>query len=254
MKNENIIEHNTEENSDNIDKSIKSDTSPFDIIIKENTEIDLIPKSGKYDYVFIFLHGFSEKIKDYIEIFNKNDGPIPENFKIILPSAPIIHVTRINSKAISWFDTKGKDNDVILESDYVFEEIDKAGDKIKQLIINEAKKLDNDFSKIFLGGFSQGACLAYHVALSFDYTLGGLISFCGIPNTKTKIKENNNKLNILSIAAEKDVYFPLEYLKKQTFDILGNFKNLKFKILLGEEHSVSKVGLEETKKYIKSLI
>ena len=245
MKNENIKERNTEENSDNIDKSIKLDTSPFDIIIKENTEIDLIPKSGKYDYVFIFLHGFSEKIKDYIEIFNKNDGPIPENFIIILPSAPIIHVTRINSKAISWFDTKGKDNDVILESDYVFEEIDKAGDKIKQLIIDEAKKLDNDYNKIFLGGFSQGACLSYHVALSFDYTLGGLISFCGIPNTKTQIKENNKKLNILSIAAENDVYFILDYLKNLTFTVSANFRDSQFKILLGEEQSVSEVGLEE---------
>ena len=214
----------------------------------------MIPKSGKYDYVFIFLHGFSEKIKDYIEIFNKNDGPIPENFKIILPSAPIIHLTRINSKAISWFDTKGKDNDVILESDYVFEEIDKAGDKIKQLIIDEAKKLDNDFSKIFLGGFSQGACLAYHVALSFDYTLGGLISFCGIPSSKTQIKENRNKLNILSIAAGKDVIFPLDYLQNLTFNALGSFTKLHFKVLPDEKHSVSKVGLEETKKFIKLLI
>ena len=254
MNDENITEQKIKENSDEIDKSTKSDISPFDIITKENSEIDLIPKSGKYDNVFIFLHGLSEKIKDYIEIFNKKDGPIPASFKIVLPSAPIQYVSKIDSKTISWYDTKGKYNDVILESDIVFEDMDKAGDNIKKLIINEAKKINNDYSKIFLGGFSQGACLAYHVALSFDFTLGGLISFCGIPNSKTQIKENRNKLNILSIAAGKDYIFPFEYLKNLTFNILGNFTKLQFKELPDEKHSVSKVGLEETKNFIKLLI
>ena len=136
----------------------------------------------------------------------------------------------------------------------VFEDMEKSGDRIKQLIKDEVKNVNNDYSKIFVGGFSQGACMSFHIGLSFEYTLGGIVTFCGIPVSKTQIKENRGDLNILSIAGGKDIYFPLDYLKNQTYNILQNFTKLNFMPFENEEHAVTKVGLEEVKKYIKSLI
>ena len=45
--------------------------SPFNRINKQNNDIYLIPKSGKYKYVFIFIHGLYASPKTYIDLFDK---------------------------------------------------------------------------------------------------------------------------------------------------------------------------------------
>ena len=56
--------------------------------------------------------------------------------------------------------------------------------------------------------------MSYHIGLSIEFTLGGIVCFCGIPVSKTQIREKRDKeLNILTIAGGKDIYFPLDYLK-----------------------------------------
>ena len=50
----------------------------------------------------------------------------------------------------------------------------------------------------------------------------------------------------------KDIYFPLDYFENQTYTVLQNFTNLKIIPFPNEEHAVTKVGLDEVKKYIKS--
>ena len=97
--------------------------------------------------------------------------------------------------------------------------------------------------------------MSYHIGLSFEFTLGGIVCFCGIPVSKTQIRENWDKeLNILTIAGGKDIYFPLDYLKNQTENILQNFEKLILKEYPNEEHTVTTVGLEDTKNYIAFLI
>ena len=73
-----------------------ADESPFEVKIIDEKETQLIPKSGKYDYIFIFMHGLFGKPEEYLETFNKKDGPIPDNFKIILPCASVEFVSRLN--------------------------------------------------------------------------------------------------------------------------------------------------------------
>ena len=236
----------------NSDDSNKQDELPFKKVIKEDSCIHLVPKSGKYDYIFIFMHGLFGKGEEYVETFNKKDGPIPENFKIILPTAHSVYVSRLEFNTTSWFDLKGINNDVIKEKDMDFDDMEISGNLIKHLINEEVKNVNNDYSKIFIGGFSQGACMSYHIGLSFEHTLGGLLNFCGIPVTKTQIYENRENLNILTIAGGKDIYFPLDYFENQTYTVLQNFTNLTIIPFPNEEHAVTKVGLDEVKKYIKS--
>lgn len=56
-----------------------SDNSPdeiiFNKIVRNDSQIDLIPKSGKYEYVFIFMHGLFGRPEIYVDTFNKKDGP-----------------------------------------------------------------------------------------------------------------------------------------------------------------------------------
>ena len=128
-------------------------------------------------------------------------------------------------------------------------------ERIKQIIEKEVKNVQNNYTRIFVGGFSQGACMSYHIGLSFEHTLGGIIPFCGIPINKTQIKEENiEKLNIFGILGGEDIYINLNYALKQTFKVLANFKKLKIEIFKNEYHEVKEVELEYVKIFIKSLL
>lgn len=78
---------------------------------------------------------------------------------------------------------------------------------IIDIIKQEAKTYyDNDYSRIFLGGFSQGCALTYLIGLTFQEILGGLIGFSGIVaplfHSMLKADENMEKFKI-SLKAEK---------------------------------------------------
>ena len=63
--------------------------SPFKRLIKNKNDIILMPKSGKYDYVYIFMHGLFTSPSKYVDFFDNGKSPIPSNFKVIMPCAPI---------------------------------------------------------------------------------------------------------------------------------------------------------------------
>ena len=236
------------------DEKSDDDKYPFEPKKIDDTETHLIPKSGKYDYIFIFMHGLFGNPEEYIETFNKKDGPIPDNFKIILPRASVEFVSRLNMSTTSWFDLEGNDGDVIVEEDMNVTDMDKSADRIEKIIENEVKNVNSNYSRVFIGGFSQGACMSFHIGLRFKYTLGGIVTFCGIPISKTQIKEGRENLNILSFIGGKDIYLPYNYTKPQYAKILKDFTNLKLKPYDDEEHAVAESELKEVPDFIKSLI
>ena len=144
---------------------------------------------------------------------------------------------------------------VIVEEDINFNDMDKSADRIKQIINNEVKNVQGDYKRIFVGGFSQGACLSYHIGLSFEHTLGGIIPFCGYPVSNTTINEENKKdLNIFTVLGGEDIFVNLDYTLNQTLTLLSEFKKLKIEIFRDEEHAVKDYELEYVKTFIKSLI
>jgi predicted esterase len=228
--------------------------SPFNRINKNNSDIILIPKSGKYDYILIWMHGLACTPKDDVDHFDKKDGPVPSNFKIILPCAPTAYVTKLNQNTTSWFNLLGG-MEPIEEKDVVFEDLDESGNRIKRLIEDEVKNVNNDYKRIFVGGFSQGACMSYHIGLSLEHSLGGIIPFNGFPVSKTKIFDDNfDNLNVFSVFGGEDIVMKLDYVYNQVLTILSKLKNLKIEIFKNESHSLNDYELEYVKVFIKSLL
>ena len=115
--------------------------------------------------------------------------------------------------------------------------------------------MQNNYKRIFIGGFSQGACMSYHIGLSFEHTLGGIIPFCGIPVTQTQIKEDNiENLNIFAIFGGQDIFIKLDYAVNHTLTVLSDFKKLKVEIFKDGPLEVKEVELEYVKTFIKSLL
>ena len=82
----------------------------------------------------------------------------------------------------SWFDIMGENNVVFVEEDNNFDDMDENANRIKEITRNEVKSVGVDYKRIFIGGFSQGACLPYHIGLNFEHTLGGIILLCVMPD------------------------------------------------------------------------
>ena len=241
-------------NSDSNPENNSSNESPFDKIEKES-EIHLVPKSGKYDYVLIFMHGLTGNSTENLDKFDKKDGPIPDTFKIILPCAPRAYVTRLNGVTNSWFNILRNDTIESTEEVVVFEDMVANSERIKQIIEQEVKNVGNNYTRIFIGGFSQGAMMSYHIGLSFEHTLGGIIPFCGFPITKTQIYPDNiEKLNIFGILGGNDIYVNFDYAINKTLTVLSGFKKLKIEIFKDEPHQVKDVELDYVKIFIKSLL
>jgi lysophospholipase-2 len=129
----------------------------------------MIPNSGKYSNVLIFMHGLGDTADGWASMMpslNLHDT------KFILPTASSIPIS-INGGARmpGWFD--------IYELSMAAKEdrdgFAKSSNRIKSII---QKELDNgiDSNKIIIGGFSQGGAVALHVSLRAEYQLGGCVA------------------------------------------------------------------------------
>ena len=135
----------------------------------------------KYTHSFIMLTGFTMKAKDmmyYTQYINKF---IPKDIKInyIFPKPPVRKITCYDgTKYNAWFDyinemVENEDDDI--NSEHLLEQCD----RIHDILDKEVKKYNGDYSKLFLLGYSQGACLALDSGLSYHKKIGGVIGFKG---------------------------------------------------------------------------
>lgn len=233
----------------------ESSSTSFKKETKKDGTICLTPSSGKYNYILVFLHGLFQTPQNIVNKFINSIGAFP-NFKIILPSAPMRETTPAGGKKLnSWYDIKRSavDKSPIKEEEMNFNQFDESSQKIKKLLNEEVKALNGDYSKIYLGGYSQGACLTFDIGLSFNYQLGGIFSFCGMPFKHTKInRKNKEKLNICVGLGSNDNYFPLKQTKNQIKSLIGERKTLKIKEYKNQAHELSQSGINDMGNYIKN--
>ena len=230
--------------------------SPFKRISKPNNYIELIPKSKKYDYVYIFMHGLFTSPSKYVDFFDRPNPPIPPNFKIIMPCAPVQNADFNQGRpTTSWFNISTKYGGVIYEDTINYKQLEESSNRIKNIINEEAKLLNNDYSKIFVSGFSQGSYLSFYIGLSFEHLLGGIACFCGMPLTKTKIVENNRKnLNIFAAFGVKDGFVEISFAREQMKKLLGNNNNVVMKEYKNYEHQVYEEELKDMNKFLLNII
>ena len=119
---------------------------------------------------------------------------------------------------------------------------DKTFDGMNDLI-NKIQKRGYSSSKIFLIGFSQGACLAIDFALRLPFSIGGIVAIAGFIKFKERFVEevskescdtpillmHGNQDNIIPIKAGKTAY---NILHERGYPIYFESYNAKHKIPL----------------------
>jgi len=175
-----------------------------------NTNKSLVvePKNN-YSNCIIFLHELNDKAKHFKDLFEKINFKKKNSTKLIFMPAPNIEIVNNNNinQVKEWYDANIIDKNLPKLDN--FEEETKSIDIIKEIINQEAKLLNGNYSKIIIGGFSQGASLSLYTGNTEEHLLGGAIFLYG-----NYINENKNKLNAFLLHRKNDKIIPFSYQEK----------------------------------------
>ncbi|KAH6646384.1 Phospholipase/carboxylesterase/thioesterase [Truncatella angustata] len=127
------------------------------------------------DSTIIFLHGLADNSRNWVHLAHKmHEDTALQNTKFILPDAEERKVTLWNKHGESmpawfniptWNDTASENNDQ--------EGLEASRGILLSLVKAETDEYGIPPSRIFLGGFSQGGCVALFTAVTATLSLGG---------------------------------------------------------------------------------
>lgn len=121
----------------------------------------------------IFMHGLGDTAAGWSELLQLLEtSQLHETTSLLLPTAPIRPVTlNLGMRMNAWSDIRGLRDTATEDKEGLM--ASKA--RIDKIIESEVKK-GIDPSRIVVGGFSQGGAMAYLVALTSPYKLGGILA------------------------------------------------------------------------------
>lgn len=137
--------------------------------------ISVTKGSKEYEKVLIMLHGGGSDGESWKKSYDYGWFGDSTNIKLVFPTSPLDgHVWYKSFKKPEC----GLDDDCA----YDIPSIKEVGAHIEALIKHEAKPLNDDYKKVYLGGFSQGAQMTMYTQLAqIDFALGGAIVMDGYP-------------------------------------------------------------------------
>ena len=197
----------------------------------------MAPASGTYKYSLIWLHGMNMQVQKFYNIFLSDEMiNLLADFRIILPQAPVAPVTVEGKSVYSWFNVTERKFGKPFDELFGRQEIINNAKTISDLVDVEAKSLGGDYSKVFVGGFSQGCALALYVGLSIPHKLGGVIGYAGYFFEISP--ELSSDKNLLIIHGHKDKIRPWTQVE-HTYQPLQNKENVKFLFFDGMGHDMN---------------
>ncbi len=155
-------------------------------------------------YILFIIHGYGDSGGGILQAF---DGFIEDfdKFLLIAPDAPNAHGY---SNGYEWFNLEEAYADRS-QVETVFAKGVNDVIYLQQFIESEAKKYNLPFNKVFLAGFSQGAFIVNHLALTSTIPFAGIISLSGGVSLKglemAKINPVNNLNEFCIIHGAKDI-------------------------------------------------
>lgn len=210
----------------------------------------ILTPSSHPERTLIFIHGLGDNADSISSVFTECDS-VPANTKIICVQSPFANVSKFNQPMNSWFDIKAN---LYQKSGYSISDVKTNSKPIIDLIETEAKFYKSNYSKIFIGGFSQGCCMSLYIAFSFKSQLGGVIALSGV--LFPEISENESLLlshKSLPIFIGHGTNDDMVNYEKamQSYTAIKTFPKISFNIVHYEGHWVY---YEKEYKLIKAFI
>lgn len=188
---------------------------------------------------------------------NSKTNPVSESTKVILLTAPDRSVTiNFGMEMPSWFDYKQL-GFTSLDESINCEELKESQERVTKVINDEVtNNLNGDYSKLFIGGFSQGAALSLYTAFELHENLGAVVCLSGhqlYENPDSQISDSKKSIPVFAYHGEDDPLLPFAIafpfftdLKKAGFDIHHYSE-------AGLAHSLSNNELKKLKEFFAKI-
>lgn len=225
--------------------------------LKSGDDIEVLPPfilnstSGNHTHTVIFMPGLSNIPEHFNNTFsNKMQFTKKKDTTIIILRSPLAHVTALNGKNYSWFDTYNIPLDDF--SDINLDELKKSAKVLEKVVNNEVNILGGDYSKIIVGGHSQGASIALYQAYTTNKTYGGIFSFSGILPPGDI---NNDKRNLSAWVGygDKDNIIIPSFMER-SLQRIKDFEGLNITIYANHDHKVSTQEAKDAAKFLDKII
>ena len=220
-------------------------------------EIQILPPlifnstSGNHTHTIIFMPGFSNQPEDFRNTFvNKIQFTKKKDTTIIILRSPLTYVTAIKSKHYSWFDAYKTHLDDF--SSINFEDLKKSAKVLEQVVNNEVNILNGDYSKIIVGGHSQGAIISLYQAYTTNKTYGGIFAFSGVL-PPGDISDDKRKMKSWIGYGDKDNVIAPSFME-QTFERIKEFEGVEMHIYPNHTHYVKTEEAKDAAKFLDKII
>jgi predicted esterase len=224
---------------------------------QEKDEIQILPPlifnstSGNHTHTIIFMPGFSNQPEDFRNTFvNKIQFSKKKDTTIIILRSPLTYVTAIKSKHYSWFDAYKTHLDDF--SSINFEDLKKSAKVLEQVVNNEVNILNGDYSKIILGGHSQGAMISLNQAYTSNKIYGGVYAFSGIL-PPGDISDDKRKMKAWIGYGDKDDVISLSFINK-TLSRIAHFEGVEIHVYPNHKHYIKTIEAKDAAKFLDKII
>ncbi|GAA5919490.1 hypothetical protein JCM1841_002232 [Sporobolomyces salmonicolor] len=218
----------------------------------------VIEALGKHTATIIFSHGLGDSAQGWIPLARSLSAKKPfQHIRWVLPTAPMQPVTiNMGMRMTSWFDIQDLgDGNLKAEDD--------KGMLASVRTINSliSKEVDEGIpsERVIVGGFSQGAVIAYLTALTSERKLAGVVCLSGFLGMADKIKsmmtDYATKLPVFHGHGTADQVVQYKWGKESVEKLkeLG-FKDIEFKSYPGMPHSFCDAEQKDLEAFLTKVL
>ncbi|XP_071648459.1 lysophospholipase-like protein 1 [Temnothorax longispinosus] len=222
------------------------------------SQANVVQATRKHTATVFFFHGSggtAEDLKEWVDIVNREKLQFP-HIKLIYPSAPSQPYTPINGMMQNvWFDRIAISNQV----PECLESTNSMCQNVSELIDKEVAD-GIPFSRIVLGGFSMGGCLALHLAYRFRPAVAGCFAMSSFLNKGSIIYEHlkmnpeNGKVPLVQYHGTVDALAPIEWGEESAKNLKDLGVNVKFIPLQNAEHELTRAEIKSWKDWLLDIL
>ncbi|XP_011859256.1 PREDICTED: lysophospholipase-like protein 1 [Vollenhovia emeryi] len=222
------------------------------------SQANVVQATRKHTATVFFFHGSggtAEDLKEWVDILNREKLQFP-HIKLIYPSAPS-QPYRPNGGMVQnvWFDRIAISN----QAPEHVESVNSMCQYVSELIDREVAG-GIPFSRIILGGFSMGGCLALHLAYRYRPTIAGCFVMSSFLNKRSIIYEHlkmnpqNGKVPLVQYHGTLDSLVPIEWGEESAKNLKDLGVSVKFMPLQNIEHELDRAEIQSWKDWLLDLL
>ena len=213
------------------------------------------PSSGVHTHTLIFLPGLTNQPEDFERVLRERIPFVKRNTtKIVILRSKLREVSVFNGNLnYSWFDIYSFP---LNSTDcYNYKDLKDSSNLLKNKIKEEVELLNGNYSKIIIGGHSQGAVLSLYTGFkNLEQLVGGIISFSGFLPEQDDVLPNKNNLNVFYAYGDADEIISPAYFNETIEEIVNEYKGIQIYVYENHTHYVKRKEMTDAGHFLDQIM